>query len=313
MTIIAGIDIGGTRIRAAAVGQNGDPMVATSLPTDARSAAGVYRSATRVLQALAVELDGTRFEALGVGIPGIVDHRAGTVTHAVNLGIGAVPLAIGCLLEEEFGVHVSVENDVNAAALGAFMHYTAREDVSDLAYLSIGTGIAAGIVLDGRLHRGANGAAGEIGHLPVASDGPRCECGLRGCLEAVASGGAFERAWPPRDGAMSALSLLNAASTGNPAAQSLVEGFSDHLARAVHLLAVVHDPERIVIGGGVAQVGDLLLDAIFAGIERLMAQSEFVRALDLCDRVRLSPPGPIGAIGAAAVARRVRDKAGSEV
>ena len=313
MTIIAGIDIGGTRIRAAAVGRNGEPMVTTSLSTDARSSAGVYRSATRVLQALAAELDGTRFEALGVGIPGVVDHRAGTVTHAVNLGIGAVPLAIGRLLAEEFGVQVSVENDVNAAALGAFMHLADRDEVSDLAYLSIGTGIAAGIVLDGRLHRGARGVAGEIGHLPVAPDGPICGCGLRGCLEAVASGGAMERAWPPRDGATPALSLLDAASNGDTAAQSLVDRLSDHLAHAVHLLAVVYDPERIVIGGGVAQAGDQLLDVIFAGIERLVAQSEFVRALDLRDRVRLSPPGPIGAIGAAAAARRGRDTGGTEV
>ena len=302
MTMIVGIDIGGTKISAAAVGANGEPMVTMSLGTDASGAEGVYRSTKRVLHNLAAELDGVRFSALGVGIPGLVDHRAGTVTHAVNLGVGAVPLAIGSRLKKDFGVQVSVENDVNAAALGAFMEFTARDGINDLVYLSIGTGIAAGIVLNGRLHRGSRGVAGEIGHLRVAPDGPRCVCGLSGCLEAVASGGAFERAWPSQDGTTSARSLLCAASTGNPAAQSHVERISDHLAHAVLLLAVAYDPERIVIGGGVAQAGTRLLDAIAAGLERLVAQSAFVRALELRGRLHLPPPGPMGAIGAAAAA-----------
>ena len=303
MTTIAGIDIGGTKISAAAVDASGEPIVTASLLTDATGPAGVYRSAKRVLHNLAAELDGMPFSALGVGIPGLVDHRDGTVTHAVNLGIGAVPLAIGALLEKDFGVQVYVENDVNAAALGAFMQIKACEEINDLVYLSIGTGIAAGIVLEGRLYRGVRGSAGEIGHIPFAPDGPRCECGLSGCLEAVASGGAFERAWPSSGGSTPALSLLRAASSGNAAARTLVDRFSDHLARAVQLLAVVYDPERIVIGGGVAQAGIRLLDAIAAGIERLATQSAFVRALDLRDRVHLSPPGPVGAIGAAAAAR----------
>lgn len=303
MTVVAGIDIGGTNVSAAAVGANGQPVVTTSLFTDASGPAGVYRSAKRVLHDLAAQMDGTPFSALGVGIPGIVDHRAGTVTHAVNLGVGADPLAIGRLLERDCGVPVSVENDVNAAALGAFVQLQAREEIDSLAYLSVGTGIAAGIVLGGQLYRGARGVAGEIGHFPFAPDGPRCECGLTGCLEAVASGGAFDRAWSSQDGSTPALSLLRAASSGDTAARRLVDRFSDHLARAVQLLALVYDTERIVIGGGVAQSGARLLEAITDGIERLAAQSAFVRALDLRDRMCLSPLGPIGAIGAAAVAR----------
>ena len=109
-----------------------------------------------------------------------------------------------------------------------------RQPTSDLAYLSIGTGVAVGLVLDGRLRRGWRGAAGEIGHLPVAGDGPRCECGQRGCLEAVASGAAIARRWPVHDGASPAAALFDAARRGDDDAIDQRDRLVDHLAVSGH-------------------------------------------------------------------------------
>src|SRR4029079_7203893 len=124
--------------------------------------------------------------AVALGVPGRVDVVTGTVSAAVNLGILG-PVAIGALVEDRTGLPVHVENDVNAPALGAHAHLGVDSDAS-LAFINIGTGIAAGFVLGGRLWRGATGSAGEVGHIPMSPHGPGCPCGQVGCIEAAASG-----------------------------------------------------------------------------------------------------------------------------
>lgn len=301
MTVVAGVDVGGTNTSAVLVGRDGQPVASVCVPTDPSGPAGVYESTKEALNRLADAGATGAFDALGVGIAGLVDNRRGTVTHAVNLAINHRPLAIGPMLADHFQTAVNVENDVNASALGAYKQMSAVEDLRDLAYLSIGTGIAAGLVLNGRLHRGRRGVAGEIGHLPVVPDGPQCVCGLRGCLEAVASGRAIERAWPVAEGRNSATELFSAARR-NEAAAAVARGVADHLAGAVHLLAVAYDVDRVVLGGGVAQARTPLREAIDESLRRLSDRSAFVRALDLPGRLRVSPEEPIGAIGAAAAA-----------
>ena len=181
----------------------------------------------------------------------MVDSDAGAVRHAVNLGIDGNGVALGAALAESLGVPVGVENDVNAAAVGA----AALLGADDLVYLSIGTGIAAGAVLDGRLRRGANGAAGEIGHLAVDPDGPRCACGQRGCLETVASGAAIGRRWPGSGGAPFR-SLLAAAADGDAEAAALRDEVARRLADAVSVLGLLLDPAVVAIGGGAAEAGE---------------------------------------------------------
>ena len=146
-------------------------------------------------------------------MPGLVDVERGAVKHAVNLGVDGDWLPLGDLLADGSGVPVVVENDVNAATLGA----AALSGADDLVYLSIGTGLAAGLVLDGRLRRGEHGAAGEIGHVPVDPTGVLCQCGQRGCLETIASGSALAAAWPSGD-VPPAQALFAAAPAGDPAA-----------------------------------------------------------------------------------------------
>jgi glucokinase len=211
-----------------------------------------------------------------------------------------VPLAahLGALA----GAPVVVDNDVNLAAVGAAVALGCR---GDLAYLSVGTGLAAGLLLDGHIRRGAHGAAGEIGHLPIDPHGPPCECGQRGCLEAVASGTAIAARWPAPDGAVTAASaLLTAARQGDAGAAAVLDEVAGHLAGAVALLAQTVDPEVVVLGGGVADAGPGLLAAVQDALRRRASRSPVLAAIHLADRVALVPDGvPAGALGAAVVAR----------
>jgi predicted NBD/HSP70 family sugar kinase len=216
---------------------------------------------------------------------------------------------------------VTVENDLSVAALGA-AHLLgtepgidARTDAGadadagtagrpvDLAFLALGTGVAAGLVLDGRLRRGAGGAAGEIGHVPVDPSGPACACGQRGCLELYASGRAVDALWPSRAGRPAPVELFEAAAAGDPAAVAARATYASAVAAAVRMLVLTVDVRHVVLGGGVAQLGDPLLEAVRAALAA--ETSPFLASLRLPERVRLAPGRvPVGAVGAAVVGRQ---------
>jgi glucokinase len=160
-------------------------------------------------------------------------------------------------------------------------------------------------VLGGRIRQGAHGAAGEIGHLPVDPGGPLCECSQRGCLEAVASGTAIATRWPSAGGAASAASaLLASAAAGDAVAAEVRDEVAAYLAGAVALIAQTVDPQIIVLGGGVAEAGAPLLDAVVHALHARAELSPVLAALDLAGRVALVPEGvPAGALGAALLAR----------
>jgi glucokinase len=257
------------------------------------------RSAALVFEALRAEigrpLDGT----VGVGIPGIVDVERGALKHAVNLGVTGEWLPLRSLLADRLGVRVVLENDLNAAAFGA----AALGPDKDLVYLSIGTGLAAGLVLDGRLRRGEHGAAGEIGHMPVDPQGAICQCGQRGCLETIASGSALAAAWPSRD-VPPAQALFAAARSGDPAAIAARDRFAAGVANAIRLLSLAVDPASIVLGGGVSQLGEPLRAAVAQALLDQAASSPFLAALDLAGRLRVVPSDyPVAAVGAAFLGR----------
>ena len=175
-----GLDIGGTKMLGVVVAADGAVGAQHREPT-VPGPDGVLATATTVLDRLAAGFDGVLPSHVGIGFPGLVDRDRGAVSHAVNLGLGGDWLPLAERLAESTGAAVMVENDVRAATWGA--HVLSGAD--DLGYLSIGTGLAAGFVLGGVLRRGAHGASGEIGHLPVDPDGRLCSCGQRGCLETV--------------------------------------------------------------------------------------------------------------------------------
>jgi glucokinase len=272
--------------------------VAQSRTATVPGADGVLAAASAVLSRLAVALDGALPPHIGIGIPGIVDRHRGAVSHAVNIGIGGEPLPLARLLAERTGAVVTLENDVRAATWGA--HVLSGAD--DLGYLSVGTGLAAGFVLGGELRRGASGAAGEIGHVPVDPGGPFCSCGQRGCLEMSAAASALTAAWPASGPLSPSAALFAAAAAGDPEARALRDRYAARVADAVRMLALSVDPAVIVIGGGITDLGDPLLTAVAAALRAQAAPSPFLAALNLAARVRLVPAGvPVGAIGAAMI------------
>jgi glucokinase len=298
--VVIGLDIGGTKTHSAAFDHKLNSRAEFRVRTGIGSSDIVAASVMDTVAKLARQLDGQRIDAIGIGIPGVVDPPTGSVRQAVNLGIASEPLELCDRLESVYGAPCHIDNDVNVAALGAYHLLRDDHKISDLAYLSIGTGIAAGIILRGRMHRGHRGVAGEIGHFPLLPDGPECECGLRGCLEALASGSAIARQWPNATAdAGSAEVLIRQANAGDATATAALDPIADYLAKAIYLLAVTYDVDCVVIGGGVADLGVLILDTIKAGLGRLEDRSEFVRSLQLPDRVVLKPAGAVGAIGAA--------------
>jgi predicted NBD/HSP70 family sugar kinase len=292
-----GLDIGGTKVLGAVVAADGS-VVTQSRAVTVPGAAGVLASASAVLDRLAAALDGALPPQIGIGIPGIVDRGRRAVSHAVNIGIGGDPLPLADLLAERTGAAVTLENDVRAATWGA--HVLSGAD--DLGYLSVGTGLAAGFVLGGKLRRGAYGAAGEIGHVPVDPGGALCSCGQRGCLEMSAAASALTAVWPASGPLSPAAALFAAAAAGDPAAVAVRDRYCARVADAVRMLALSVDPGAIVIGGGITDLGEPLLAAVATALRAQAVSSPFLAALQLAERVRLVPAGvPAGAIGAAMI------------
>lgn len=314
LDVVVGVDIGGTSVEAVAVDGSRTMLSRGSAPTDTASGASVVASAADVVGRTMRDLGPTaRILALGVGVPGHVDGELGSVRRAVNLNIDEDGLAIGPLLEEAVGAPAVVENDARTAALGAYDHLAeTRPGLRYLAYLGIGTGISAGFVEDGILHRGRDGAAGEIGHVVVDEDGPPCRCGLRGCLEAVAAGPAIARRWPVSN-EPAARALFAAAAAGDPRAVPVAREVAGHLTAAVSWLVAAHGADLVVLGGGVGSIGDPLLSLIRERLAARAERSEVARRMVPPDRVVAMPAGfPTGAMGAASLARMLAGRGTGE-
>jgi glucokinase len=295
MSVRVGLDIGGTKT-AALVADGSGPLVEVVRPTDVaapeRLVAGVVATVTAALAQIGPE---RRLIGVGAGVPGQVDPQRGTVRMAVNLNLRE-PYPLRDALEQALGVPVALENDVRAAALGAF-HWArgvAGPDLAalnSLAYLSIGTGIAAGLVLDGRLYRGAQGMAGEIGHVPIDPAGPRCVCGQYGCLEAMAAGPAIAaqaaELLPGRRPSTPEVYALAAA--GQPDACLIVERAAGYLSRAIYLLFMTYDVELVALGGGVSQAGAAFEQPLRRAMAALRANSPLSAAMMPDDKVVIIP------------------------
>ena len=298
-----GVDIGGTKTEAVAVDGTGGIVHRLRLVTGFGDSA-VAETAISAITGIA-DLCGiapSEFASIGIGIPGVVDSRSGLVSHAVNLGLAGLDLAGA--ISDRLGVDVRIDNDVTAAAYGTWQFL--RPGAS-MGYLNLGTGLAAGLVIDGKPWRGARGGAGEIGHIPVDPNGLQCGCGQRGCLETIASGSGIARAWPS-DAPYPARELFDAADAGDQRAIEIRAGLSVGVASAVRILILTADVETIVIGGGLSHLGDQLLSDIRGVLSTWAADSPFLASLDLASRVQLVPQGfPAAAVGAALIGGQVQE------
>ncbi|MFF1635274.1 ROK family protein [Leifsonia sp. NPDC058248] len=294
-----GLDIGGTKVDAVAVDDRGRPVERMRVPSGFGPVAVIETAATAVAGISALTgVPVNRFDSVGIGIPGMVNRASGRVDHAVNLGIEH--LELGAELIDRLGIDVRIENDVRAAALGASNSLGGH---GTMAYLNVGSGMAAAIVMDGRLWTGGTGIASEIGHLPVDPAGVLCGCGQRGCLETVASGFGVARQWHAGD-PLPVRSVFDAADAGDPKASRIRAGLAEGIASAVRTLVLTVDADTVVIGGGVSRIGQPLLADIQGVLTRWGREAPFLGRLDLPGRVQLLTEGsPVAAIGAALIER----------
>jgi glucokinase len=296
---VAGVDVGGTKVAVILVAADGTTLARAVRPMTTRSAPDGIEPIVAAIRA-ALETAGAadgELAAIGVGVPGRIGPD-GVVRLAANLGWSDIPLA--ARLSAEFGVPCAVGNDVRSAASGLLDHEVAG-GIRNLAYIAVGTGIGAGLVLDGRLHLGKRGMAGEIGHVIVEPEGTRCTCGQRGCLETVASGPAIARRAAEAiaaDGSsvlrgiepLTAKAVYEAAGDGDTLACSIVEEAGRALARAIAGLVLTCDLELVLLGGGVAGAGSVFLDPILAHLAELRAGSRIVADMIPAGSVRSLPP-----------------------
>lgn len=299
--VVAGVDVGGSKIAVLLVDGRGAIRGKHEVPTvvgePQRAAEQISQAVREVCSANGIDLE--RVGAVGVGVPGRVQMETGIVSLALNLHWRDVPLRDR--LQDLLGTPCAVQNDVRAAALG-LVERRVLGDLEDLVYISVGTGIAAGVVLGGRLHEGASGLAGEIGHVIVQTDGAVCVCGLQGCLETVAAGPWIARR-ASHDPATTAAAVYEAAARGDPRAAAVVDEAGRVLGRAIHELALVLGVAHVCLGGGVTSAGEGFLAPLRRELDRLAARSELAR--EVLPTLHLLPrEAEAGTWGAVLLARR---------
>jgi glucokinase len=313
-----GVDLGATKIFSLAALPDGREAGSDTRPTQARQGpqAVIGRIVDSVRASLAAagaaEAD---LAAVAVAAPGPVDQKRGVVRNPPNLpGWEVVPVVQ--ILKDALGVRVILENDADAAALGEHA-FGAGRDFRNMIFITVSSGIGGGIIVDGRIYRGATGAAGEVGHMVVDEDGPTCGCGQRGCLEALASGTAIAaraaalaaegespllarlaRESPP----LTAEDVQRAALAGDVVARRVIEEAGHYLGLGLVNLVHVFNPHGIVIGGGVSHMGDLILEPA-RGVVRQRCFPLSQERLSIVAGVLGDRAGALGAIVALGKAR----------
>lgn len=278
-----GIDIGGTKIAGAVVDELGNILAQDRRPTSASEPQVIEDTVVDMVR----ELErGHDIQTVGVAAAGFIDAAQSVVYYAPNINWRHEPFREK--LEARLDKHILIENDANAAGWAEF-RFGAGRLVSDMVTLTIGTGVGGAIVSGDRLFRGGFGAAGEIGHLRVVPGGLPCGCGAHGCIEQYGSGRALQRmaneladaggigqalaARRARHGTLDGADIAELIQAGDPGALAALRQLGGWIGQAAASLAAVLDPQMFVIGGGVAQSGELLLEPIrLAFLEALPAR-----------------------------------------
>ncbi len=314
-TLILGVDLGGTKILTAVTDSQGRMLSRDHSVTPARKGheavvQSILESTHRALgQANAAV---SALTVVGIGAPGLIDPERGIVLASPHLP-GWRNVRLRDMVEETLGKKTFLINDANAAALGE-LYFGAARGVRNFIYITLSTGIGGGIVIDGKIYSGAIGAAGEVGHMTIDDKGPLCNCGNRGCWETLASGTALAREARQRieegirtsilqhaegDVAkVTAQAVHSAATQGDSLARELIAQTGYYVGVGLANLINIFNPELIVIGGGLSNIGDILLKPAFKVAEE-RAYKEAFRA------VRFASAGlgrDSGVLGAAAFA-----------
>ncbi|MBQ8847958.1 MAG: ROK family protein [Candidatus Gastranaerophilales bacterium] len=273
-----GVDIGGTNIKIALVDFDGKIIYSNTVPT--RAEMGYEAGVNNIKQAIKelmqeTNQDAKTIEAIGFGLPGQIDYKEGIVKNLPNIP-GWVNIPLAKMIEDEFSIPTKLDNDVRCAALGE-LNFGAGKGCENLICITVGTGIGSGIVLNGKLIRGASNAAGEIGHIKMdMTGGPLCGCGDYGCFEAYASGPAIvtmareyisggksaKYKEMATDGIITPYIVAQAALQGDAVSIQIFKQMGKIIGIGLSSVINLLNPEKIIIGGGVADAGDLLLEPI---------------------------------------------------
>ncbi|MCZ2813864.1 ROK family protein [Modestobacter sp. VKM Ac-2979] len=292
---VLAIDVGGTSMKGAVVTRDGRPVVVERWPTD--PATDIVAAIAGHLRSLAGAAREQDLDVVGAGVvtPGMLDEASGTVVYASNLDWRDVPLR--ALLAEATGLPVVTGHDVRTAGLAEQLLGAAR-GVEDFVLVTIGTGVAAALVTDGRPVTGDGGAAGELGHIPMVPGGEACTCGQRGCLEVYASGAGLARRYAALSGVPLPAEDVVARLGADPDADRVWAEAMAVLAQGLVTATLLLDPTTIVLGGGFTAAGDALLEPLRSGLAAGLAwrSAPPVRVAELGSEA--------GWIGAAALAFR---------
>lgn len=305
---VIGVDLGGTNLRSAILTRSGALIDRTKRATIASE--GHRQVIQRLIddinaQRKGAEVRGLRIDAVGVGAPGVIQADTGVVIKSPNFpDWNELPLKKE--LEQGVGIPVFVENDANAAAFGE--HWRgAGKDVRSLIFITLGTGVGGGIILDGKIWHGADGMAGEVGHMTILPEGRKCGCGNRGCLEMYASSRGIVMSYREirtREGAtevpegITSEIIYNAAREGERSALTVMELMGRSLGIGIANLINIFNPEMVVIGGGVREAWPLFIDAA----RREILQRAFAYPAERTKLVPSELGDDAGMVGAAAVA-----------
>ena len=290
--MILGIDLGGSKVLAAVVDSQGRVVSSHESVTPATKGREaviqcIVDSARGALEQRRVAM--SEISAVGIGAAGISNPEAGILFTSPNLP-GLREVLLGDIVQEKLGKKTFIINDANAAALGE-LHYGAARDARNFIYITISTGIGGGIVIDGKIYTGAIGIAGEVGHMTIDDNGPICSCGNRGCWEMLASGTALSREARLRISKgvktsileyaegnienVSAQAIQRAAEKGDKLAKELVAQTGYYVGVGLASLVNMFNPELIVIGGGLSNIGDMLLEPAFKTAEKRAYKEAF--------------------------------------
>lgn len=287
---LLGIDLGGTTTKFAIMKPQGEIQQRWSIQTDVLNDGNniipnIIDSINHHLQLY--QMSSKQFQGIGIGTPGSVDYQTGTVDSAFNLNWDR-PMALKEQIELHTNIPVQVENDANVAALGE-RWLGAGKNSDNVAFVTLGTGVGGGIIINGQIIHGQGGSAGEIGHMTINPQGYRCTCGKKGCLETVASatgivhvardyaqeyaGDSELKASLDNGDDLTAKDVFDLAKQNDPLALKVTSAVCDQLGLALSIVAVTINPQYIIIGGGVSNAGDFLLQRVQESYNRYVFSS----------------------------------------
>lgn len=306
---VIGVDLGGTKISTAISTIEGNILANVVLPTKAEE--GEVAVLGRIMQSIDEVIVGSstsidEVEAIGIGSPGPLDAKKGIIITTPNLPFKDYNLVQP--LKEKYNIPVYLDNDANAAAIGEYM-FGAGKGKESIVYFTVSTGVGGGAVLDGKVYRGHTSNALEIGHTTVNPNGPRCNCGNLGCLEAMSSGTAIAKKGKEavstnvetslkKYDTVTSYEVFKEAEAGDEVAKDIIDNALTYLGIGVANAIATFDPEMIIIGGGVSKAGDIVFDTV----KNVVNKRCFKSMAESCEIVPAGLGSDAGVVGAVALA-----------